>query len=483
MRFIKLRRLIFLFLIITTIAGVYLRFFKITTLEPYIDEASIGYNAYLLANYHIDEWGSKWPLHFQAFGEWKLPAYIYSVAILGKIFGFNTLTIRLPSALAGLGAGLLLFLFSYQKLRSLLLSLFLTNIYLFNYWSFMISRGGFEANLALFLVFLALYLYFSPLKNWLRIFLANLFLILAFFTYNSARLLTPLIVLFLFYYSLREKPKLKKLLSIWLLPFGLWLIVLILSWRFYHNPTALTRLTQVHSHNFQLRTIIFNYLKSFSYSFWVGQGDGIARHTQPGFGNVNIFSYFLFVGGLVFLLVKKEFKNLGTFLSLWLLALIPGLITFQPLHNLRDIFLLPLFFYPLFYLLTQLEKHFNFQELSTIIGLSNVLLIIFSLPFFWSYFTSYLKDPTLSWGTGYNHLISTLKQKYPQETIYVDTRRVQPYIYWAWYLKLPPSKLVRNTPNKWALSSVAQIDNFFFTPLEARHNCYMNICYMIKKRK
>ncbi len=485
----KLTTIIFIFLLATALFGVGLRLLKITTLEPYIDEASIGYNAYLVANYHIDEWGSKWPLHFQAFGEWKLPVYVYSVAVLGKICGFNTLAIRLPSVLAGLGTGLLLFLFSYQKLQSLLLSIFLTNIYLLNYWSFMISRGGFEANLSLFLVISAIFAYVEIKKDF-NLLLASLFLILAFFSYNAASLLAPIIFLLLVgHYVLANKTNLAKSKIIFNLVLAgvLWLPVVFLSWRFYHNPTALSRLSQVHSHNFQLGTIVFNYLKSFSYSFWVGQGDSIARHTQPGFGNVNVFSYFLFIGGVVSLLVKiakkqlSDLKNLTILLFLWLVALIPGFITSQPLHNLRDIFLLPLFFYFIFYFLIQLKRTFNFRELSIIIGFSNILLIIFSIPFFWSYFTFYLEDPTLSWGRGYNHLISTLKQKYPQKTIYIDTQRVQPYIYWAWYLKIPPQKLVRNIPNNWALSSVAQIDNFFFKQLNQPKKCYQKICYQIKQ--
>ncbi|MBV8301108.1 MAG: hypothetical protein JOY68_04205, partial [Candidatus Dormibacteraeota bacterium] len=43
----------------------------------YIDEASIGYNAWAIAHYGVDEHGFTMPLYFQAFGEYKNPVYVY----------------------------------------------------------------------------------------------------------------------------------------------------------------------------------------------------------------------------------------------------------------------------------------------------------------------------------------------------------------------------------------------------------------------
>jgi len=67
------------------------RVYKIAEIPPslYWDEASIGYNAYSIAETGKDEWGESFPLHFRAFGEFKLPVYIYSVVPFVKIFGLN----------------------------------------------------------------------------------------------------------------------------------------------------------------------------------------------------------------------------------------------------------------------------------------------------------------------------------------------------------------------------------------------------------
>ena len=59
------------------------RLYKITQTPPslYWDETSIGYNAYSITQGLKDEWGKMLPVNFRAFGEFKLPVYIYTTAI------------------------------------------------------------------------------------------------------------------------------------------------------------------------------------------------------------------------------------------------------------------------------------------------------------------------------------------------------------------------------------------------------------------
>src|SRR3989344_2725190 len=90
------------------------RLYKINTVpgSVYWDEASIGYNAYAITTDLKDEWGEFLPLHFRAFGEFKLPVYVYSVAILTKMFGVNEFTLRLPSVLYSLGTVIAVYFFT-----------------------------------------------------------------------------------------------------------------------------------------------------------------------------------------------------------------------------------------------------------------------------------------------------------------------------------------------------------------------------------
>src|SRR5258708_24114748 len=77
------------------------RLYKIdrVPVAAYWDEASIGYNAYSILKIGKDEWGNIFPIHLKAFGEYKLPIYIYSVVPFIAIFGLNIFSVRLPSVI------------------------------------------------------------------------------------------------------------------------------------------------------------------------------------------------------------------------------------------------------------------------------------------------------------------------------------------------------------------------------------------------
>src|SRR5688572_22075680 len=96
------------------------RIYKIDEIPStlYWDEASIGYNAYSISQDLKDEWGDFLPLHFRAFGEFKLPVYIYSTAIFTKVLGLNAFSIRLPAVLFSVGSLVLIYLISKKIYKS-----------------------------------------------------------------------------------------------------------------------------------------------------------------------------------------------------------------------------------------------------------------------------------------------------------------------------------------------------------------------------
>ena len=65
------------------------------------DESSIGYNAYSILQTGKDEYGKEFPVSFKAFGEYKLPGYIYLSVPSIAVFGTTPIGVRLPSALFG----------------------------------------------------------------------------------------------------------------------------------------------------------------------------------------------------------------------------------------------------------------------------------------------------------------------------------------------------------------------------------------------
>ena len=78
-------------LVLVVLLGFVLRFYKVVLDPPSLnwDEVSIGYNAYSILKTGRDEWGKFMPVHFKAYGEYKLPVQIYSSIPGIAIFGLN----------------------------------------------------------------------------------------------------------------------------------------------------------------------------------------------------------------------------------------------------------------------------------------------------------------------------------------------------------------------------------------------------------
>src|SRR3989338_266026 len=104
----KIEKILFLLILVLFLVT---RLYKISEIpvSVYWDEASIGYNAYSIAQTGKDEWGEFLPIHFRAFGEFKLPVYIYAVVPFVKLFGLNAFSVRMPAVLFSLGVVILTF--------------------------------------------------------------------------------------------------------------------------------------------------------------------------------------------------------------------------------------------------------------------------------------------------------------------------------------------------------------------------------------
>src|SRR3989344_2523195 len=111
---------ILLFSLILFIA-VFLRFYQLSNIPPSLnwDEVSIGYNAYSIFKTAKDEWGNFLPLSFRAFGDYKLPFYIYLDIPFVFLFGLNELAVRLPSVLSGIGVVILTFFILKELTKSI----------------------------------------------------------------------------------------------------------------------------------------------------------------------------------------------------------------------------------------------------------------------------------------------------------------------------------------------------------------------------
>jgi hypothetical protein len=204
----------------------------------YIDESSISYNAYTIAQTGHDEYGESWPLYFRAFGEYKNPIYIYLLAILFRVFGPSILIARLLSAsLTVVAIGLLWFLAYRLSRRTIVASLTALSACL-TPWFFENSRLVFEVALypPLLVLFLIVLYYASKKEQWkIRVPLA-LATILVLLTYSVSigRLFAPLLALGLLFFVSRQR--LVGVLTTW----ALYLLSLLPAIIFhYQHPNAL----------------------------------------------------------------------------------------------------------------------------------------------------------------------------------------------------------------------------------------------------
>ena len=198
--------------------------FKLLATVPaglYIDEVSIGTNAYSILTTGHDEHGVFYPLFFQAFGEYKMPVTIYLTSLSFMLFGKTEFALRFPSAFLGTLSVLLLYFFVSELFRNRKIAMVASLLFAITPLSIQFSRGNFEANIALFFYLFGglLFLYFLKNKRiWL--FGISLFsLLLTMYTYNGYKLIAPITVLIMILYSFRTVANLKKQLITFLLVF------------------------------------------------------------------------------------------------------------------------------------------------------------------------------------------------------------------------------------------------------------------------
>ena len=157
------------------------------------DEAQQGYSAYSILKTGRDEWGELLPIFPRGFGDFKPPLYTYLAIPSIAIFGLTIEAVRLPAALVGILAVLVLYfltkeLFKDQKIA--ILSSFLLAI---NPWHIQLSRTAFEGGLGVLTFSLGLLFFLKSKRKDLII--AAVCWGLTLYTYHSWRVFTVMFIL------------------------------------------------------------------------------------------------------------------------------------------------------------------------------------------------------------------------------------------------------------------------------------------------
>lgn len=404
------------------------RLYRLNQLTLFGDEIDVGNQAYSLLTTLRDYRGHLLPSYIQSFSEWRAPLSIYATIPSIALFGRTELSVRLPSVIFGTLSIYLFYLLTRSHLGALLLSL--------TPWHFHYSRTAFEVTLLLCLYLLATYLYLQK-----KFLLSVIFFALTLYTYSTANIFTPILIILLLFLS---RPRPKSLV----VPFFVGLILVTplirqltlgrLGNRFglisiFNDPKTITQIIDsrtsfsavsasterlFHNKLIAYSNVFFtNYLQSFSPNFLFLTGDPNPRHSLPGFGLLPLVFLPFLILGLQFTDYRLQITKLFLF---WLLVSpIPSALTLDGGHHATRLFLIlpPLVF-------------FTAQGLR-----KRPIFLIFLIPglvlFFHQYFVHYPKDNFESWNYGQKHLFSTSPPN-PNRVFVSNTNfdSLNPYIFY-----------------------------------------------------
>jgi hypothetical protein len=251
----------------------------------YVDEASIGYNAWAIAHFGVDEHGIHFPLFFEAFGEYKNPVYIYALSGLLRVLPLTVAVERLPAAIFGLAVVGFLTAAAWRLTGSRVITLGTLVLTALTPWVVIESRVGFETISMVALLAAALWCLAGAKPTQRQFGVAGVFLGLAIYGYTTARLeILLLAVALAVAWGLARTP------GWWraLVPVAAGYIVLGIYWLL--NPGALTGrfgLISIWADGAPLNVVVdrflTNYVSYFSPNFLFLQGDGNPRqNTEIG---------------------------------------------------------------------------------------------------------------------------------------------------------------------------------------------------------
>lgn len=472
------------------------------------DEAALGYNAYSVLKTGKDEYGKFLPFIFKSFGDYKPGFYIYLTVPSIAVFGLNEFAVRFPSAFFGsLSVVILYFLIqeagkaSGQKKDFERIAIVSALLLAINPWHLNFSRGAWELNVMTFEILAALWLAVKFLNTQKRflLYLSCIFFVLTFITYQSAKLLTP-VLLFSFAFFYREK--IKKIgrkpkiifLSIFFLVFlffnlmtfwgkmsGRLKVMSLFSYPRSEQETKIIQDQDNHSnflwytfHSspiFFARSFLGRFFNHFSGKFLFFDGDW--SNPRNGVVNHGLF-YFIDIIFLIwgmFVLLGKKRSSLENLMLFWLVfAPVPSATTRDIISSVRSFTLvIPLVFITAtgvidFINFFQKRKLFIRYVLSIIFVLSYLFLFVRFLDYY------FVHNPILNSKDrlyGYKEAIEVLNlESQGKDKIVMTTKYGQPHIFYLFYTQYDPSlyqKQARLVENPWGdVGRVEKIDNIEF---------------------
>ena len=458
-----------IFLII--IFGLWLRAVGLEQSPPSLgfDEAALGYNAYSLLKTGRDEYGNWLPLSLRSFNDFKPALYSYLTIPFIYIWGLNATAVRMTSAVAGTAFLIFLYLLLKKYIKNKWLLVFIFAVLSVQPYRLHFSRSAFETNLSAMFFCGGAYFLLTT-KSRLRQILSVLFFGLAAYSYHSARLSAPfLILLWAFDPIIRLQANIKfdwrKLLPL----IGLVVICIpifvmnnssLLLTRFrqenvfnrfypYAPKEILSPVSSIYYFGGIISGHIFSYLSPINLNFRIYDWVKMSPQFIPGMGMLGWIEGIVFFVGFVFVVgnIFKSFKY--RFLIYWMVAgIAPAAATWTWYHPLRslNIFLAIEIIVALgiWQILIFINKIIKINLIKNILLLSIGLIFLVTIIF--TINNELLYSPVENNGEyqpgGYKEGMSyfaLISDKYSR--VIIDTPHAQGFIFFLFYTKFDPATL------------------------------------------
>jgi 4-amino-4-deoxy-L-arabinose transferase-like glycosyltransferase len=399
-----------------------LRVYQLGSIPPglYSDEVSIAVNAKSILLTGKDEWGKPFPVLFRAYGEYKLPVYIYLTAVLEKLLGYTDLAVRVPSAAAGTLAVIAAYMLivGWGKKPALLTALFMT----ISPWHLQFSRGGFESSVAFSLTLWAAVFFLKGLVRHRYLAVAFVCAVTATQTYLSARVFVPLMavmIVVIFWPKLRLSKK--ELFSLAVFMFVI-IAALFSTYISFESSIRFQSQSVLTMGGNLLNNLTENLIKNFSFDFLFFHGDPNPRHGLLVMGELYYWQLPLIVigGGYVF----KKSKELFALLIAWLaIGSLPVALSSVSPHALRGLLMVfPWQAFSTFGAICLLKM----KTTKWIVAPMVALFLIFYLH---SYYVHIPSELGKAWGDGIKQAV-IFADSSPVPRVYVQEKILWPYFHW-----------------------------------------------------
>jgi 4-amino-4-deoxy-L-arabinose transferase-like glycosyltransferase len=370
----------------------------------YDDEASVGYNAWTIARWGVDQYGNHLPLFFVDFGDYKGPVETYLVAPLTWLLPAGAALVRLPNAVAGIAFCAVVGRIAFLLTRSRGVALATVALAALQPWMFLESHTAMEGNVLMVLCVavacwcLAEAHQARPASAWWS--LAGVALGIALFTYTPARMLAPLLAAVA---ALALRRHGRTAVMRLLFPVAAAGVVLVV-WGLSRPGTLLDRFEAVGLFSAGLSPpaavlrFLANYVSYLSPGFLLLSGDGNYRQTT-GFGGVLLAATLPFmVAGAVCLFRRRREPYARFLLAGALVAPVPAALGLAAPHALRGAGLLP---FLLAFMAEGLGWSWRLAGSRRAVAAFTMLVLAGSAaPYFYDFFTAYPTRAALAFDAG-----------------------------------------------------------------------------------